>query len=132
MSLFYCFTPTFKLETFDETEMFENEKLFYHDQLGPRIMYISEEVDNEYEAARAEKIAKFLEARESYEAEISYIFGEDNGDDGASAAEPSPSTQFVCIVSRILLVCIVKRIQFFCIVSKIKFVCIVSRIQFEV
>ena len=47
-TLFYCFKPSFNLADFEKHEDFELEKTFYEDQINQRVMFVAEEIDEEY------------------------------------------------------------------------------------
>ena len=51
-------------------------------------MFLLEEIDEEYEEDRAIRITQHVEAEQSFEAEIRYIFGDENE---ADHTEPSTS-----------------------------------------
>ena len=40
-TLFYCFTPPFNSEDFDEYENYELAKKFHEDQINQRVMFVS-------------------------------------------------------------------------------------------
>ena len=49
-------------------------------------MFLLEEIDEDYEEARAIRIAQHVEAEQSFEAEIRYIFRDENDDDHIEAS----------------------------------------------
>ena len=61
-------------------------RLFYTDQLGPGKMFLSEEVAQEYDEVRVIRIAQHVEAEQSFEAEIRYIFDAENDADHIEAS----------------------------------------------
>ena len=50
--LFICFSRKVNGEKLEQLENFNVEKEFYVDQNGPRLMYLDEEIDEEYEKKR--------------------------------------------------------------------------------
>ena len=72
-------------ETFDEME-----KTFYYDQLGDRKMYLSEEIDAEYQAKEEEAVQKHITKETQLEEEMSFIFDDDD-DDGCAVNEMNTS-----------------------------------------
>ena len=77
-----CFAPGVSPESFDE-----NEKIFYEDQLTSRVMFISEEIDREYEAARQLKINAANKQICSEKSEIEYIYSSDQEVDQAECTK---------------------------------------------
>ena len=72
-SLFSCFALTFNpLDDFDKYENVEFEKKFYLDQIDQRVMFISEEIDTEYEEVRSLYIA------EQIQMELSHMFDDND------------------------------------------------------
>ena len=64
-TLFYCFKPSFNLDDFDKNEDFELKKTFYEDQINQRVMFVAEEIDEEYEEDRSLGIARLQDAENS-------------------------------------------------------------------
>ena len=71
-NLFECLAPNVNADEFDEIE-----KKNYHDQQNTRIMFLSEEIDFEYECDRERKIKEITESNKCVEAEMEYIFADD-------------------------------------------------------
>ena len=65
-NIFYCFTPPFDSEDFDEYENYEIGKKFYEDQINQRVMFTSEKIDKEYEEDRSLRIAQLQDAENSF------------------------------------------------------------------
>ena len=63
------------------------EKLFYADQKGPRLMYLDEEIDEEYEEKRTEWLNQKKKEAEQYEAEMAYIY---HDADDIEQLDPTP------------------------------------------
>ena len=59
---------------FDKYENFELGKKFYEDQINQRVMFVSEEIDKEYEKDRSLRIAQLQDAENSFQMEMSFIF----------------------------------------------------------
>ena len=64
-TLFYCFKPSFNPDDFDKNEDFELKKTFYEDQINQRVMFVAEEIDEEYEEDRSLGIARLQDAENS-------------------------------------------------------------------
>ena len=73
-TLFYCFTPFFNPADFDKYKNYELEKKFYEDQINQRVMFVSEEIDEEYEEDRSLRIVQLQDAENSFQKEMSFIF----------------------------------------------------------
>ena len=74
-TLFDCFTPSFNPADSDKYENYELENKFYGDQINQRvIMFISEEIDEEYEEDCSLCIAQFQDAKNSFQMEMAFIF----------------------------------------------------------
>ena len=59
---------------FDKYENFELGKKFYEDQINQRVMFVSEEIDKEYEEDRSLRIAQLQDAENSFQMEMSFMF----------------------------------------------------------
>ena len=73
-TLFYCFTPSFNHADFDKYENYELEKKFYEDQINQKVMFVSEEIDEECEEDRSLHIAQIQDAENSFQMKMSFIF----------------------------------------------------------
>lgn len=73
-TLFYCFKPSFNPDDFDKNEDFELKKTFYEDQINQRVMFVAEEIDEEYEEDRSLHIARPQDAENSFQIEMYFIF----------------------------------------------------------
>ena len=65
---------SFNPADFDKYENYELEKKFYEDQINQRVMYVSEEIDKEYEEDRSLRIAQLQDAENSFQMEMPFIF----------------------------------------------------------
>ena len=100
--LFECLAPKVNVNDFDEIE-----RNFYLDQKYLRNMFLSEEIDLEYERDGERKMNQFTEAIKSVEAELEYIFAEDEENDSEISNKSSihgiqldPKTNLSLSVSR--------------------------------
>lgn len=59
---------------FDKYENFELEKKFHEDQIDQRAMFVSEEIDKEYEENRSLRIAQIQDTENIFQMEIPFIF----------------------------------------------------------
>ena len=73
-TLFYCFTPSFNPADFDKYGYYELEKKFYEYQSNQRVMFVSEEIDEEYEEDRFLRIAQLQDTENSFQMEMPFIF----------------------------------------------------------
>ena len=73
-TLFYCFAHLFNPADFDKYENFELEKKFHEDQIDQRAMFVSEEIDKEYEENRSLRIAQLQDMENILQMEIPFIF----------------------------------------------------------
>ena len=73
-TLFYCFTPSFNPADFHKYENYELKNKFYEDQINQRVMFVSKEIDEEYEEKRSSRIAQLQVAENSFQMEMSFIF----------------------------------------------------------
>ena len=73
-TLFYCFAHLFNPADFDKYENFELEKKFHEDQIDQRAMFVSEEIDKEYEENRSLRIAQIQDTENIFQMEIPFIF----------------------------------------------------------
>ena len=71
-NLFDCLAPKANVNEFEAIE-----RNFYHDQKDLRIMFLSEEIDLEYERDRERRIKNMTEASKRVEAELEFIYNED-------------------------------------------------------
>ena len=76
--LFNCFSRNMHEKKLEELENFDVEKNFYIDQTGPRLMYLDEEIDKEYENKRTAWLNQQKKEAEKYESEMKYIFDDEN------------------------------------------------------
>ena len=75
-NVFELLAPKVNVNDFDEIE-----RNYYHDQISLRKMYLSEEIDLEYECDRERRINEKTEANKCIEAELEYIFAVDEEND---------------------------------------------------
>ena len=89
---FYCFAKNINADYLTKLEQFEVEQKFYADQVGSRIMYLDEEIDEEYEALRSARLKQEAEAKETFRSEMEHIYGDDCGEKSGSSSQ-SPADQ---------------------------------------
>ena len=82
--LFECLTPKANINTFDEIE-----RKFYHDQKDLRKMFLSEEIDLDYEHDRERRIKQITEVNKCVEAEFNFVFAEDEDNNTGSGSNTS-------------------------------------------
>ena len=87
--IFECWEKNINADYLATLEHFEVEQKFYADQVGPRIMYLDEEIDEEYEALRSARLQQEAEARKAFQSEMQHIYGEDCGENSASSSQPA-------------------------------------------
>ena len=91
--LFECFAKNVNADYLANLENFQVEQDFYDDQVGPRLMYLDEEIDEEYEAIRTARLLQESKKNESLQAEMRHIFEDDDcADDSASSSHPASSS----------------------------------------
>ena len=73
-TLFYCFTPSFNPADFDKYKNYELEKKFYEGHINQRVLFVSEEIDEEYEEDRSLRIVQLQNAENSFQMEMPFIF----------------------------------------------------------
>ena len=66
-STIFCFTPSFNPADFHKYENYELENKFYEDQINQRVMFVSKEIDEEYEQKRSSRIAQLQDAENRQE-----------------------------------------------------------------
>ena len=74
LNIFYYFAPSFNPADFNKYESCELENKFYEDQINQRLMFVSEEIDEECEEDRSLCIARLQDAESSFQMEMSFIF----------------------------------------------------------
>ena len=87
-----CFSKNINADYLTKLEHFEVEQKLYADQVGSRIMYLDEEIDEEYEALRSARLKQEAEAEEAFHSEMEHIYGDDCGEKSGFSS-PSPADQ---------------------------------------